>query len=119
MASALRSELARRPGLLRAGRELVQVWFRKGEYTAAYSGFEGHLEGANDTLEQWLRSREVEKLSVVGIATDFCVRATVLDALKAGFDVRVIERLCSAVTEQGGKSAIQEMEDAGAEIVRG
>ncbi|AHI03577.1 amidase [Corynebacterium falsenii DSM 44353] len=99
--------------------DLVQVWFRKGEYTAAYSGFEGHLEGANDTLEQWLRSREVEKLTVVGIATDFCVRATVLDALKAGFDVRVIERLCSAVTEQGGKSAIQEMEDAGAEIVRG
>ncbi|MGJ4116691.1 isochorismatase family protein [Corynebacterium macclintockiae] len=98
--------------------ELVDVWFHKGEYTAAYSGFEGHLAGEEQTLQQWLNSHEVENVTIVGIATDFCVRATALDALNAGFHVRVIEQLCSAVTEQGGKSAIQELEDAGAEIIR-
>lgn len=98
--------------------ELVDVWFHKGEYTAAYSGFEGHLAGEEQTLLQWLNSHEVENVTIVGIATDFCVRATALDALNAGFHVRVIEQLCSAVTEQGGKSAIQELEDAGAEIIR-
>lgn len=98
--------------------ELVDVWFHKGEYTAAYSGFEGHLAGEEQTLQQWLNSHEVENVTIVGIATDFCVRATALDALNAGFHVRIIEQLCSAVTEQGGKSAIQELEDAGAEIIR-
>ena len=98
--------------------ELVDAWFHKGEYTAAYSGFEGHLAGEEQTLQQWLNSHEVENVTIVGIATDFCVRATALDALNAGFHVRVIEQLCSAVTEQGGKSAIQELEDAGAEIIR-
>ncbi|CAM2795905.1 isochorismatase family protein [Corynebacterium jeikeium] len=98
--------------------ELVDVWFHKGEYTAAYSGFEGHLAGEEQTLQQWLNSHEVENVTIVGIATDFCVRATALDAMNAGLHVRVIEQLCSAVTEQGGKSAIQELEDAGAEIIR-
>lgn len=98
--------------------ELVDVWFHKGEYTAAYSGFEGHLASEEQTLEQWLNSHEVENVTIVGIATDFCVRATALDAMNAGFHVRVIEQLCSAVSEQGGKSAIQELEDAGAEIIR-
>lgn len=98
--------------------ELVDVWFHKGEYTAAYSGFEGHLAGEEQTLQQWLNSHEVENVTIVGIATGFCVRATALDALNAGFHVRVIEQLCSAVTEQGGRSAIQELEDAGAEIIR-
>lgn len=98
--------------------ELVDVWFHKGEYTAAYSGFEGHLAGEEQTLQQWLNSHELENVTIVGIATDFCVRATALDALNAGFHVRIIEQLCSAVTEQAGKSAIQELEDAGAEIIR-
>ena len=98
--------------------ELVDAWFHKGEYTAAYSGFEGHLADEEQTLQQWLNFHEVENVTIVGIATDFCVRATALDALNAGFHVCVIEQLCSAVTEQGGKSAIQELEDAGAEIIR-
>lgn len=98
--------------------ELVDAWFHKGEYTAAYSGFEGHLADEEQTLQQWLNFHEVENVTIVGIATDFCVRATALDALNAGFHVRIIEQLCSAVTEQGGKSAIQELEDAGAEIIR-
>ncbi|HWD01458.1 MAG TPA: isochorismatase family protein [Amycolatopsis sp.] len=63
--------------------------FSKGEYTAAYSGFEGTARDGR-TLEEWLRAHDVTDVDVVGIATDFCVRATALDAAKAGFGVRVL-----------------------------
>ena len=95
---------------------LVHTWFKKGEYTSAYSGFEGHVDGGEELLEQWLRSRGVTEVTVVGIATDFCVKATVLDALRAGFAATVIERLCSPVTEDSGARALEEMKTAGARI---
>ena len=95
---------------------LIEEFFRKGKYTAAYSGFEGATE-AGTSLEDWLREREVSQLDVCGIATDFCVRATVLDALKAGFKVRVLRAMCSPVDDKGGAAALQEMFEAGAEIV--
>ena len=52
----------------------VEAVFHKGAYAAAYSGFEGRLNGVS--LADWLRSREVDEVDVVGIATDYCVRAT-------------------------------------------
>ncbi|MFD9887799.1 isochorismatase family protein [Amycolatopsis sp. NPDC059027] len=67
----------------------IEAVFSKGEYTAAYSGFEGK-SGDDKTLEAWLREHDVTEVDVVGIATDFCVRATALDAAKAGFTVRVL-----------------------------
>ncbi|MFE0024303.1 isochorismatase family protein [Amycolatopsis sp. NPDC059021] len=67
----------------------IEAVFSKGEYTAAYSGFEGK-SGDDKTLEAWLREHDVTEVDVVGIATDFCVRATALDAAKAGFAVRVL-----------------------------
>ncbi|MEU8634485.1 isochorismatase family protein [Amycolatopsis sp. NPDC048633] len=63
--------------------------FSKGEYSAAYSGFEGAARDGK-SLEAWLREHDVTDVDVVGIATDFCVRATALDAAKAGFGVRVL-----------------------------
>jgi nicotinamidase/pyrazinamidase len=63
--------------------------FSKGEYSAAYSGFEGSARDGK-SLEAWLREHDVTDVDVVGIATDFCVRATALDAAKAGFGVRVL-----------------------------
>ena len=97
--------------------ELVDVWFHKGEYTAAYSGFEGHLAGEEQTLQQWLNSHEVENVTIVGIATDFCVRATAEDALEAGFGVTVIEDLCAAVSEDGATQALDALRAAGAEVI--
>ncbi len=69
--------------------------FRKGDYTAAYSGFEGRA-GA-DSLVDWLRARGVDAVDVCGIATDYCVRATALDAAAEGFDTRVLLGLTAAV----------------------
>ncbi|WP_282452545.1 nicotinamidase [Corynebacterium pygosceleis] len=93
--------------------------FRKGEYSAAYSGFEGHAAGDETvTMTTWLRFRHVTDVDVVGIATDHCVKATVLDALREGFGVRVLPELCSPVTVDTGEQALREMESAGARVGR-
>lgn len=91
--------------------------FRKGAYGAAYSAFEGRDEGGR-TLEDVLYGHGVERLDVAGIATDYCVRCTGLDALEAGFQVRVLANLCAAVSAEGGEAALTELASAGAEIVR-
>jgi nicotinamidase/pyrazinamidase len=66
----------------------VEAVFTKGEHSAAYSGFEGSCDGVG--LTDWLRGRGVDGVDVVGIATDHCVRATALDAARAGFDTAVL-----------------------------
>jgi nicotinamidase/pyrazinamidase len=78
----------------------------------AYSAFAG------TDLEEYLRSRGVKRLFVGGLATDYCVRQSVLDARKAGFDVVVLEDAIGAVdVEPGdGDKALAEMRAAGAEI---
>ena len=63
----------------RLDRGPLEAVFDKGEYAAAYSGFEARSEGT--PLAEWLRSRGVDAVDVVGIATDHCVRATALDAV--------------------------------------
>lgn len=90
--------------------------FCKGKFTAAYSGFEGITErdiNVTHRLDKWLQQRDVDFVHIVGIATDYCVKATALDALKYGFDVRVISELCAAVTPEGGERAIDEMRSKG------
>lgn len=94
----------------------IDKYFRKGHYTAAYSGFEGVTDG-DVLLGDWLREHGVTTVDVCGIATDHCVRATVLDARKEGFDVRVLADLCSPVDEERGQAALREMEEAGATFV--
>ncbi|MBX8996216.1 nicotinamidase [Corynebacterium testudinoris] len=101
---------------------LIDAFFRKGAHSAAYSGFEGAAEGGEGAAEggeglaQWLRQRGVDKLDVVGIATDHCVRATVLDGLDEGFEVRVLTDLCAAVDKQRGDAAFAEMVGSGAQL---
>jgi nicotinamidase/pyrazinamidase len=94
----------------------VDAVFRKGEHTAAYSGFEGTVEtedGSVVGLEEWLRGRGVEAVDVVGIATDHCVRATALDAAHSGFDTRVILDLTAGVAPETTDAARTEMQAAG------
>jgi nicotinamidase/pyrazinamidase len=75
----------------------------------AYSGFQG-----TDLTEQ-LHSREVDAVTVVGLATDYCVKATALDAKAAGFQVTVLAGACRAVDVQpgDGERALEEMRAAG------
>jgi nicotinamidase/pyrazinamidase len=93
----------------------VDAVFSKGGYTAAYSAFEGTNE-AGTPLTTWLRERGVEQLDVVGIATDYCVRATSLDAAKQGFATRVLLGLTEGVDPITTGEALEEMRAAGVEL---
>jgi nicotinamidase/pyrazinamidase len=94
----------------------IEEVFHKGEYQAAYSGFEGHT-GADSTggegLATWLRARNVTDVDVVGIATDHCVRATALDAAAAGFTTTVLLDLTAAVAAATTATALTQLQDAG------
>ncbi|HEY9562499.1 MAG TPA: isochorismatase family protein [Nocardioides sp.] len=86
--------------------------FLKGEYEAAYSGFEGK-NGDDQDLATWLRAQGVTEVDVCGIATDYCVRATALDAVKSGFAVRLLPDLCAGVAPESTQAALIEMHEAG------
>jgi len=96
----------------------VQAVFRKGQRTAAYSGFEGFTVEADHRqgLAAWLRDRAIEEVDVVGIATDYCVRATALDAVRDGFATRLLESLCAGVAPASTASALSEMRHAGVRV---
>ncbi|MBT2531751.1 isochorismatase family protein [Arthrobacter sp. ISL-48] len=122
--------------------EYIQAYFRKGQFAAAYSGFEGLLapEDAVPTgerqpgalpasggeepfapaddaigLDDWLQSHDVEDVVVVGIASDYCVMATSLDAVQAGYSVTVIRSLTAGIAEDL-EDAFAEMELGGVDI---
>ncbi|SDX66254.1 nicotinamidase/pyrazinamidase [Amycolatopsis xylanica] len=90
----------------------VNAVFSKGEYSAAYSGFEG-ASGDGQSLKDWLAEHEVTEVDVVGIATDFCVRATALDAAKAGLKVRVLLDLTVGGSQPTVDAALKDFDEAG------
>jgi nicotinamidase/pyrazinamidase len=93
----------------------VEAVFRKGAHAAAYSGFEGADE-AGTPLADWLRARGVDQVDVVGIATDYCVRATAADAARAGFATRVLLDLTAGVAPESTARAIEDLRSAGIEL---
>lgn len=122
--------------------DYIQAYFRKGQYTAAYSGFEGVLAPEDDVpqgetalgkapgapgelaveedaigLDDWLQSHDVEDVVVVGIATDYCVKATALDAVQAGYGVTVLRDLTAGIAPDL-EEAVAEMELGGVEVER-
>ncbi|GAA3295660.1 nicotinamidase [Arthrobacter citreus] len=116
--------------------EHIDAFFRKGQYEAAYSGFEGVLAPEDEvptgdldaaavppdpaetvSLDDWLRENDVEEVVIVGLAADYCVRATALDAIAAGYDTYVIPDLCRGIDRAGTRAALAELEDAGVELL--
>jgi nicotinamidase/pyrazinamidase len=93
----------------------IDAVFDKGAYAAAYSGFEGADENGTP-LADWLRSRQVTEVDVVGIATDHCVKATALDAVREGFRTQVLLDLTAGVAEETTELAVEEMRKAGVEL---
>jgi len=89
----------------------VEAVFHKGEHKAAYSGFEGRTEDG-ETLADWLRSRSVTEVDVVGIATDHCVRATALDSKAEGFATTVVLGLTAGVSAGTTEAALEEFRTA-------
>jgi nicotinamidase/pyrazinamidase len=100
------------PGLDTAAIEAV---FRKGQHTAAYSGFEGADEDGTP-LGDWLRGHGVDEVDVAGIATDYCVNATAADAVRAGFATRVLLDLTAGVAPASTAKAIEDLRGDGVEL---
>ncbi len=93
----------------------IEAVFSKGEYDAAYSGFQG-TEPGGATLRDWLAARDVTAVDVVGLATDHCVRATALDAVGAGFPTTVLLDLCAGVTPETTEQALADLRAAGVKL---
>ncbi|MGN6608582.1 MAG: isochorismatase family protein [Jatrophihabitans sp.] len=94
--------------------EHIEAVFDKGEYDAAYSGFEGCFDGEH--LADWLRRHDVDTVEVVGIATDHCVRATALDAAAAGFATTVRLDLTAGVARATTDAALEQLRQAGVRL---
>jgi nicotinamidase/pyrazinamidase len=94
---------------------LVAATFRKGAHAAAYSGFEG-TDDDGTPLADWLRAHDVRQVDVVGIATDYCVRATAADAAANGFHTRVLLGLTTGVAPGSTAEAIEALRDAGVDF---
>lgn len=96
--------------------------FRKGTDPRidSYSGFFDNGHRRSTGLGEWLREQRVEEVFVCGLATDYCVKFTALDAVQEGFRTRVIEDACRGVEVQPGdtQSALDELREAGVQILQ-
>lgn len=93
----------------------IDVHVRKGMGIPAYSAFEGETV-KGETLAEVLTDQGITHLDVVGIATDHCVRASALDALGAGVEVRVLSDFIAGVAPESSVAAMKEMSEAGVQI---
>jgi nicotinamidase/pyrazinamidase len=92
--------------------------FSKGMHAAAYSGFEGATEDGAP-LTEWLRTRDVTDIDVVGIATDHCVRATAIDGVRNSFATRVLLGFTAGVAPETTSAAMAAMQRAGVQLSDG
>ena len=81
----------------------------------SYSGFQDD-GGAKTEMEQVLKSAGVDTVIVYGIATDYCVKATAIDARNAGFKVVVVKDLCRGVAPDTSKAAWADMQGQGCQL---
>lgn len=93
-----------------------------------YKGCNRHVESSSIFLDKngapatpidtFLSVHQISDLYVVGIATEYCVKSTVLDALKLGYKVQVLEDCCRGIDPKNEKAAYKEMEAAGARVLQ-
>lgn len=96
--------------------DLADMVIRKGfrPEIDSYSAFFENDHKTPTGLEGYLKTRGVTHLTIVGLATDFCVNYSAVDAAKLGFDVTVIEKLCRAIDLDGSLAAARSgMNDVG------
>lgn len=94
-----------------------ELTFDKGcdRETEQYSGFEG-VNNAGQSLGEILELLDTTDVFVCGIATEYCVRNTCEDLMKAGFKVRLLSECIAYVDNEGHKKALQEMADEGISV---
>ncbi len=86
----------------------------------SYSGFFDNGHRKSTGLDTWLKDRGVKSVHVCGLATDYCVKFTALDARQLGFETSLIENASRGVELHPGDvaTAVEEMRQAGVEIVQ-
>ena len=95
----------------------IDVHVRKGQGKPAYSIFEGTTDDGS-TVPEALAALGIDAVDVVGIATDYCVRASALDAVHAGLTTRVLVALTAGVAAESSQSALTELAAEKVEVVR-
>ena len=85
----------------------------------SYSGLYDNGHKASTGMGEWLKAQGITELHIAGVATDYCVKFTVLDALAEGFEVRLLASACRGVNLQAGDvdSALAEMQAQGCRII--
>ena len=85
----------------------------------SYSGFFDNEHKLSTGLGDWLRAHGVTGVTIAGLATDYCVKFTALDAIRLGFETTVVADACRGVEVNEGDTerAVEEMRAAGARIV--
>ena len=85
----------------------------------SYSAFFDNDKNKSTGLSERLQAKDITEVHICGLATDYCVKFSVLDALSEGFKVYVIKDACRGVDIEPGDSerALEEMKEAGAIIV--
>ena len=94
---------------------LIDIHVRKGQGVPAYSIFEGTADDGR-SVPQALDELDVTEIDVVGLATDYCVRASALDALQHGRTVRVLRNLVAGVAAESSEAALSEIATAGGHV---
>jgi nicotinamidase/pyrazinamidase len=98
----------------------IQHIFTKGMHSEvdSYSGFYDNGHRYSTGLTAWLRERNITALDIAGVATDYCVKFTALDARSDGFQVRVLTQGCRGVNlnPDDTQKALAEMQAAGCEL---
>ncbi len=75
------------------------------------------MHGQDESLAAWLRDYDIESVDVVGLATDYCVLQTALDAVREGFQTRVLLDLTAGVAPASTDAAVQQLRSAGVQLV--
>ena len=94
---------------------LIDIHIKKGQGQHGYSIFDG-ITDTGEKLQELIQRLGVTEVDVVGIATDYCVRASALDANNSGLQVRVITSLTAGVSAASTEAAIDELVDAGVRV---
>jgi len=95
--------------------KLIAAVVDKGRHSAAYSGFEG-LDPRGHPLRDVLKEARVDHMDICGLALDYCVKATALDARKLDFQVRVLVNLTAPANADNATAALEEMKAAGCQV---
>ncbi len=102
--------------------DAINYIVRKGTDTSidSYSGFFDNHRLQATGLEEYLRNHGIEDVYIAGLATDYCVKFTALDAAELGFNTRVIQDACRGVdmTEGDVDRAFKAMQEAGCHLIQ-